>query len=170
MIPVSSETPTVKASTAGFIFTLDGPNNSGGLSATSPSVPCHASISPKAPPSAASIKLSVSSCLTIRPRLAPRAARTAISFCRETPRANSKFATFAQAMSTTKPTAPSRISSALRISPLNCVLKGTRVTPQLVLKSGYSFSRRAPIVFISICACPSVTSGLSRATAPAKRP
>ena len=65
--------------------------------------------SPSAPPATASSTLSVSSWRTIRPRLAPSAARTAISFCRASARDSSRFATFAQAMSSTKPTAPIRI-------------------------------------------------------------
>ena len=170
MIPVNSETPKVKKSTGALIFTLEGPSNSDGLNATSRSVPCQASNNPKAPPRIARSKLSTKSCRTMRARLAPSAARNPISFCRETPRARSRFATFVHAMSKTNPTAPSRMSRALRISPLNCVRSGTSRMPQLVLKSGYCCDRRAPIVFISACACSSVTPGLRRPTALAKRP
>src|SRR5207244_12026260 len=46
MIPVSNETPSVKKSTGGFILTIDGPSNSGGLMATNRSVPCHANSKP----------------------------------------------------------------------------------------------------------------------------
>ena len=106
----------------------------------------------------------------MRPRLAPNAALSPISFCRETPRASIKFAIFVQAMSNTKPTAPSRISSALRISPLNCARNGTSRIPQLVSKSGYCWVNRAAIVFISAWACSSVTPGFSLPTALAKRP
>ena len=170
IIPVSSETPSVKRSTGVFILTLDGPSNSGGLMATNRSVPCHANIKPSAPPAVARIKLSVSSCLTIRARPAPRATLTPISFCRETPRARSRFATFVQAMSSTNPTAPSRMSRGLRISPLNWARRGTSRIPQLVSKSGYACVRRVAIVFISACACSSGMPGLSLPTALAKRP
>ena len=43
----------------------------------------------------------------MRPRLAPRASRTAISFCRAVARAISRLATLAQAISSTPPTMPS---------------------------------------------------------------
>ena len=63
------------------------------------------------PPIAESKILSVSICLTTRPRLAPIAARTAISFCRAAPRARRRLATFAQAINRTNPTAPRRARS-----------------------------------------------------------
>ena len=61
----------------------------------------------EAPPAIARSALSVSSWRTSRPRPAPSAARTAISGCRAPPFARAcRFATFAQAMSSTNPTAP----------------------------------------------------------------
>ena len=66
---------------------------------------------PSAPPPSASNTLSVNNWRRIRPRLAPSAARTAISFCRETARESCKFATLAQAISNTNATAPSRTKS-----------------------------------------------------------
>ncbi len=62
--------------------------------------------SPSAPPIAASTRLSINSCRTSRPRLAPNASRTEISRPRVVARASSRFATFAQAMSSTSPTTP----------------------------------------------------------------
>ena len=59
---------------------------------------------PAAPPIRANKTLSVSSCLTIFPRPAPIASRTAISLRRATPRASSVLATFVQAISKTTPT------------------------------------------------------------------
>ena len=59
------------------------------------------------PPATASTRLSVSSCRISRPRPAPSAVRTAISRRRAAPRATSSPATFAQAISSTNPTAPS---------------------------------------------------------------
>ena len=59
-----------------------------------------------APPANASIRLSVSNCRITRNRDAPSAVRIAISFCRVAALASSKFATFAQAISKTKLTAP----------------------------------------------------------------
>ena len=62
---------------------------------------------PSRPPIPASITLSTSSWPTMRPRLAPRARRTAISFCRAVARAISRLATLAQAISSTPATMPS---------------------------------------------------------------
>ena len=54
----------------------------------------------------ASSTLSTSSCRTMRQRVAPSDTRTEISRERFAERASSRLATFAQAMSSTKPTAP----------------------------------------------------------------
>ena len=61
---------------------------------------------PAAPPSIPRTRLSVSNCAISWRRLAPRAARTATSRPRACPRASSRFATFAQAMSSTSVTEP----------------------------------------------------------------
>ena len=66
---------------------------------------------PSAPPASDSRTLSVSSWRTMRPRAAPSAARIAISRWRPVARTSSRLATFAQAISSTKPTAPSSTSS-----------------------------------------------------------
>ena len=69
---------------------------------------------PAAPPSAASRHDSVSSCATSCQRLAPIASRTLHSRRRAGARASSRFAMFAQAMSSTNPVTPSsRLSGAL---------------------------------------------------------
>ena len=60
--------------------------------------------------------LSVSSCRTNWPRVAPSDNRTAISRWRMNPRAISRFATFAQAMSKTRPTIPINTISAVEKS------------------------------------------------------
>ena len=67
------------------------------------------------PPVIASSTLSVSNWRTRRARPAPSAVRIAISFCRAADLANSKLATFAQAISRTNATAPSNTSSAGRV-------------------------------------------------------
>ena len=72
---------------------------------------------PAAPPASAISTLSVSSCRTMRPRPAPSAARTAISRRRAAPRARSMLPTLAQAISSTKPTAPSIRPSIVPRSP-----------------------------------------------------
>ena len=61
-----------------------------------------------------------------RPWLAPRALRTAISFLREAAPASSKFATFAQPISNTQPTAPSSTSSVNRTLPTTRSSNGIR--------------------------------------------
>ncbi len=67
--------------------------------------PQAASGRPSAVPSSDSSSPSVKSCRAIRARLAPSAARSAISRRRAAPRASCRFATFAQARSSRKPTA-----------------------------------------------------------------
>ena len=84
-----------------------------------------ARIAPPAPPTKPRRTLSLRRCLTIRPPLAPRAARMAISLRRASPRDSSRFATFAQAISSTNPTAPVRISSGSRIRPATWSRSGT---------------------------------------------
>ena len=72
-----------------------------------------ASASPAAPPASDSVRLSTSNCEIIRDRLAPKARRTAISFCRAVARAIRRFATLAQAISRTSPTTAVSTSSGL---------------------------------------------------------
>ena len=62
---------------------------------------------PSAPPSAASSADSVSSCRTSCQRLAPIDSRTAISLARAAPRASSRLAMLAQAISSTNAVTPS---------------------------------------------------------------
>ena len=69
----------------------------------------------------------------MRPRVAPMAARTAISFCRARARESSRLATLAHAMSSTKPTAATSTTSERRTSPTTCSPSGTipNVSPPL---------------------------------------
>ena len=60
---------------------------------------------PATAPSTLMTRLSVRSCATRRPRDAPSAVRTANSRWREAPAASSRLARFAQAISSTSPTA-----------------------------------------------------------------
>ena len=69
-----------------------------------------ASGSPITAPMIASATLSVASCRTIRCRVAPSAVRSATSRARAAPRASNRFATFAQAMSSTSATAADPMS------------------------------------------------------------
>jgi len=106
--------------------------------------------------------LSVSIWRIMRPRPAPRAARTAISFCRDAPRASIRLATFAHAISSTQPTAASRISKAGRAGPATRSFSGTTSTPRGALPA-YCLFKRLTIVLISACASARDTRGLSRA-------
>ena len=96
--------------------------------------PQYANSRPSAPPPSPRRTLSVSSWRTMRPRLAPSAARIASSFCRLTPRDSSRFATLAQAMSSTQATAPMRSASERRTPPTTCSCSGT--TPKVRLPLG----------------------------------
>ena len=74
----------------------------------------YASASPATAPARPMTALSISSCRAMRDREAPSAARTLISAWRRVARASSRLATFAQAMSSTKLTAVSRVNAASR--------------------------------------------------------
>ena len=75
------------------------------------------------------------SCRTTRTPLAPIAARTAISCSRAVVRASSRLAILAQAISSTRPTAPSRISKGVRESPTSVSSAGiTEARRKLVLR------------------------------------
>ncbi len=73
-----------------------------------------ATTKPSVPPQSNRSALSVRSCRIMRAREQPRAARTAISRWRFTPRARSKLATFAQAIRRTSPAAPAIIHKPRR--------------------------------------------------------
>ena len=79
---------------------------------------------PSTPAASASTRLSASNWRTICQRVAPSAARTAISRDRAVARASIRFATFAQAMSRTSPTAPIRTSSVVRTGATSCSRSG----------------------------------------------
>ncbi len=66
----------------------------------------HARATPTTHPAMESARLSARNCANKRQREAPSEARTATSFWRVVARASSRFATLAQAISSTKPTAP----------------------------------------------------------------
>ena len=87
-----------------------------GTSARSARVSATAITRPSAPPAIDSTRLSTSSWRTSCPRVAPIDRRTAISRCRMNPRAMSRFATLAQAMSSTSPTMHMSTMSAVEKS------------------------------------------------------
>ena len=101
----------------------------------------------------------------MRRRPAPSADRIAISRLRSVARASSRFATLAHAIRSTKPTAPSRISSAVRTSLTTVSLKGTAVALSFESISGPgNFLRNSSAEsFIAALAWSIVTPGRIRA-------
>ena len=122
--------------------------------------------SPAAPPSEESTRLSTSICRSRRARLAPSAVRTAISFWREAARASSRLATFADAISSTQPTARQqhhqRGAQLRRHEPVIERRRGGCPSPSPRDTAG---RRGLATVSISACACSIVTPGRSRPTA-----
>ncbi len=163
--PVSSDTPIVNAITTGSTRTSARRGIPCGSSATRASTPHTANSNPSAPPTTPRMTLSVSNCRTSRERPAPRAVRTAISLSRAAARASNRFATFTHAISSTKPTAPSRSQNALRISPTIASCRATAVMPTPSLLSGYCVASWRPMVSISTCACLADTPVFIRPTA-----
>ena len=127
------------------------------------SLPQDASAVPNAPAKSASSKLSVKSCLTTRVLPAPIAVRMAISRPRVVARARRRFATFTQAISSTKPTAIIITTSAGRIAPVSCSCSDFSRTPKYLLVSGYCLPSEAEITSMAACACGRVIPGLSLA-------
>ena len=74
--------------------------------------------------------------MTSRRRPAPSAVRMAISFSRTDARTSSRFATFAQAIRTTTPTAASSVSSDGRAPPTICSRSGTTSADSLAFDFG----------------------------------
>ena len=128
-------------------------------------VPQTAARTPSVPPASESSKLSVRNWRTSRSRPAPSAARIAISLWRAVERASKRLPTFAHAIRSTNPTAPKSIHNAGRNLPTKSSRNVTRCTPLLALSFGCSCASWRAMRFISVCACSSVTPGLSRAIA-----
>ena len=96
-----------------------------------------AKASPIVPPPSVTTAVSVRSWRTSRAREPPSAARTASSRERPTPRATRRLATFAQAISSTKPTTPpSTIDVVFRSSLTIASRSGSTVMPQSLFVSG----------------------------------
>src|SRR5712691_11186132 len=95
-------------------------------------------------------------------RLAPRAARMAISWTRPVAFASNRVATFAHAMRRTRPTAPSSRYSIAPASPTASSSSGVRATPLPLFDRGYACSSRLAIDVISARASGRVTSRFSR--------
>src|ERR1022692_636995 len=122
-----------------------------------------ASRMPAAPPIADSSTLSVSSCRRMRAGLPPNDARTAISRVRPTPRASSRFAMLAQAISSTKPATAASIRDVIRRSrPTSACRSGSTVMPQPLLVSGAMRAMFSAIGAMPARACSNVTPGFKR--------
>ena len=107
--PVPTDTASVKSNTRTSILASTAISiGRGGVRASSPRVAALATASPHNPPMSEMSRLSVSSCRTSRVRLAPTDARIANSLRRARERASSRLAMFAQAISRTSATTPSR--------------------------------------------------------------
>ena len=120
---------------------------------------------PPAPPTIASVRLSVKSWRKIRKRPAPIADRTAISLSRVAARDSMRLATFTQAMSKTKPTAPKNNQSSVSVadgSQSSC--SGSTVTVQFFSTSGCAAAICCATRLMSASACAAVTAGRIRAT------
>ena len=121
---------------------------------------------PSAPPTTDSTTLSVSSCRTMRPRLAPSAARTASSPVRALARASSRFATLTQQVSRTMPTTPRNMSDVSSTSPPTYASRSdSSAMPRPAFVCGNSRARPAATVPSSACAASIATPGFSRPTA-----
>ena len=116
-MPVTSESAKAKARTrqSGAVSMSSG-RPSVGMNEMSVRVSPMATSRPSAPPVKASSRLSTSSCRTSCPREAPSDRRTAISRWRMKARAMSRLATFAHAMSSTRPTIDIRTRSGVEKS------------------------------------------------------
>ena len=109
---------------------------------------------PRPPPMTDSSRLSVSSCRTMRPRLAPSARRSASSGPRTVPRASRSAATFAHAIRSTSATAASTVTS------------GSVAHPNITSRTGRARTPHWPpdIAPRSAAAASSVTPGRKRPT------
>src|SRR4051794_2452094 len=106
--PATTAAKVVKASTCKSIFVSRNRDTFGGVSARIASMHHTVSKTPAKAPTSAINVLSTSSCRAILQRLAPSAARTAISRARASARENCRFATFAHAINSTHTTAAIR--------------------------------------------------------------
>ena len=156
-------TAAVNASTFGSMLTVSARGRLAGAMASSVSMPMSASRSPASAPPPAMTKLSASSWRTSRQRLPPSAARTASWRSRWDARTRSRFATLAQAISSTNATAPMSASRAGRTSATRSAFIGsTRKCRPDVSLIGNAFRSLAASTSTCACARPTVTPSSSR--------
>ena len=116
MSPVRSADTIANTRTRPSIVSSSSRGNASGALATTSFVVRNAIPAPMTPAMTARSSASTSSCVTIRDRSAPSAARIEISRWRCAPRASSRLATLPQAMSSTTSTAPVKMINAWRVS------------------------------------------------------
>ena len=137
-----------------------------GFTASNARTPSAPITSPKTPPSIESSTLSVSSWRTMRLRPAPMAERMAISRARPVARASSRLATFAQAISSTQPTAPNRTKSAARtLRTMSCCIGSAVKLMFGSMLPGYRRLNSSPASLRAAFAALSETPGFRRAAA-----
>ena len=163
--PATTDTAAVNASTAPSTPTSASPGTLRGTSAGAARTIPAATARPAVPPATLRTTLSVSSWRTIRPRPAPSAPRTASSRRRAIPRASSRPATLAHAISSTSPVAAASIRSAGRNGrPRSSRNDVTRVSTPKPGDRGPSGPARSRIVRTSVSACAGDTPSRSRPT------
>ena len=137
MIPVATQTAAVNASTALFRPLSRNTPRSAGTNAIKVRKPQAARIIPSAPPANDSNMLSVSSWRDNRQELAPNAVRTATSRSLPALRTSSRFTMFAQAISSTRPTAPESTNRMPCSFAADGSSIGSTSTPKNLCESGY---------------------------------
>ena len=160
--PVSSETANTNMKTRASMGIASKRRSSAGLNASNNVVPAFAANSPTAPPMSANRVLSVILWRISRPLRAPSEARIISSRCRATPRAISSIAKFAQAISSTSPTAPNRTSNAGRRLPTSNSCSGISTVPRSLSVSGKASASRWSACAISAWASANDTPGFRR--------
>src|SRR5205809_1470158 len=135
--PVATQTAAVNASTALFRPLSRNTPRSAGTNAIKVRKPQAARIIPSAPPANDSNMLSVSSWRDNRQELAPNAVRTATSRSLPALRTSSRFTMFAQAISSTRPTAPESTNRMPCSFAADGSSIGSTSTPKNLCESGY---------------------------------
>src|SRR5215472_9820900 len=159
--PLKTDTPTANRSTRQSTWTSSMRGKSPGQKVRNGLSPTLANMTPSSPPARPRSALSVRLCRTKRPRLAPSATRMANSRSRETARASIKLATFAHAISSTRPTAPSKSQSVDPVSPTSARNSFT-CSERPLFVSAKACAKWFPVSATSACACASVAPDRKR--------
>ena len=164
MIPVSTQSPARNRKTrVSIVNRIQYGLPTSWVARSNIRTPMIESARPRTPPSNPRSTASTSSWRTMRQRDAPSARRTAISRARCAARESSRLATFAQAISRTKPTAPINVRNMIRMGPpLKRSLMAITSTPMSLFVSGYCAVSRLAMPRNSVCAVVMLTPGLSR--------